>query len=254
MMRMSIAAGLLASIVAGRSPVLAWGEAGRPAPAGQPAPAAPTPEPVPAAAPPAAEPAPDPALYKEWYFKAGEETRGPYAIGPMRDLVKAGVVVAETLTYVERNGWRPAREHPELADAFPAAQAAAPAPPPPPASPSQADLDQKMLNFFLGTWHAEAAGQFQNGDAYRAVSDVAYLPNGIARGVVTYTVPQTGFASSMGLQGTYTVRAAGDLFILSTDLLATGAAASDKITGTFRIIDQNTIENTVSGGRATRVK
>ena len=201
--------------------------------------------------PPDAPPASD---LKEWFYADGANVAGPVALAEIRGL--AGTMVKdETQVFVERNGWRFAKDHPELADLFQAAPPAAVRPPPPPPVASKAELDQRARAYILGTWQTKTMTS-GNGFVFDHILDTTYLADGTLTGVIFTTSRSGGPAVSAAYQGSWTLQATdADHFILSTTAIATtGVPTTSQSTITLRIVDRNTVEDTTTGDRAVRTR
>lgn len=204
---------------------------------------------------------------KEWFYAVGEAVQGPVTLGELRAL-PTGTIAAETQVYVERNGWRPAKDHPELSDLYattpaPAPQPAtgpAPPPPPPPASaqPGQAELNAQMLSYLQGTWQSEGTTTV-NSVTYRVVSLVNYGPNNYLSGTITSYEMSGAHFLTLAMEGTYQVQAMNaDTMIVSGswhyNTPTGGRTANDTNTSTVKIVDANTLQDVRSGNLSKRVK
>jgi hypothetical protein len=203
------------------------------------------------------------AELKEWFHAEGTAVFGPVGLTELRQLAMA-TIKADTQVYVQRNGWREAKDHPELADLFPAAAApvapvapAVPAPPPPPVKtgPSQAELNAKALSYLQGTWTSEGPTQIQ-GIPYRLVVIVNYGANNILTGTMTTYEMSGALFLALPMEGTYQVQAIGeDKMSVSATWrynIATGPTGNDSVTNTVRIVDANTLQGVDSGNLMKR--
>jgi hypothetical protein len=193
---------------------------------------------------------------REWYYAANGAATGPFDLDEMTVHVAAGTVRTDTQTYVARNGWRPAREHPELSGFFAGAGAPPPSPPPPP-PPAAGDLDARAKAFLVGTWRQESQNQ-GGGTAYRNVVDVTYLTDGTLHGVVTVTDLGTNFASSGQMEGTFAIKAldTSTMTVTTQARLVPGPGGASTYTesSTFKVIDKNTLERVPGGSRLQRIR
>lgn len=207
------------------------------------------------------------AELKEWFYAEGTSVFGPVGLTELRQLAMA-TIKAETQVYVQRNGWRPAKDHPELADLFPAAAApavaapaqpvVAPPPPPPPPGSSPAEMDAKAVSYLQGTWQSEGPVQF-GGTPYRLVAMITYGPNGILTGTWTVYELNGSLFMTLLLEGTYHLKATdAEHFILSGSWRYRtpegGYTNPDSSTSNYRIIDANTVQAVESGNYMKRLR
>lgn len=200
----------------------------------------------------------DPAK-KEWFYAEGEGSSGPFSLAQMQAFISGALINAETQVFVERNGWRPAAEHPELSPAF---AAAAPVPTPTPAQRAQ-PRDQKTLDaaaerFLVGTWRSEGTGNFE-GETVHIVSTTSYLIDGTFTGVSTNRFSGDGSVATIQTNGGYEIAALDDVeFMVDVEYTRSYSWPKAPMKGKgkmhLRIIDENTVEAVGTGERSTRVR
>ncbi len=217
-----------------------------------PTPAQPQPgEPAP---PPPPPPPPPPATDEkaEWYVAEGGASRGPFTLTQLRQAAQAGQIVASTQIYRAAEGWRAAKDVPEL-QGYVAVATTPPAPPPPPPLDTQKQLDKTMQQFIVGTWRFE--GNIASG-GYTAyvVIEVTYRDDGSLAGYQSLQLPGYGNyqppPTVTELKGRYTITGIdAENFTLTTTLVG-----SQGNTSKLKIVDRNTVENQADGARSYRVR
>jgi len=225
-----------------------------------------------------AETAPAEAELKEWFYAVDTAVIGPIGLTELRRLAGAAVQAA-TQVYVERNGWREAKDHPELADLF--AVAAVPVqptqpvvapPPPPPPGPSQESLDAAAVSYFTGTWRAEFPSELESVDAsnnlvkikYRNVVDVTYQAGGKLVGIWSSYEMSGALSLALQMEGTYTLKATSQTnFILNARWRYPNSPfpppqdpekAYDSTTASLDMVDANTLKDAVNGNTLRRLR
>jgi hypothetical protein len=236
MVRILVAA--LIFLLAGASAIAAGlGDvAGPPAPAAEPAP------------PP---PPPPPSEKAEWYVAEGGATTGPFTLTQLRQMAQAGQIAAVTQVYHAPEGWRAAKDVPEISGYV--AAAAPPPPAPPPAIDTQKKLDLAMQQFLVGTWRFEG-NITQAGYTAYVIVEATYRADMSYAGFQSLQFPGYGGmqppAQITELKGRYTVTGIDEQnFTLTTTPVGSSGATSK-----FRIVDRNTVENQGDGARSYRVR
>lgn len=229
---------------------------------GQPdAPAAPVPPPPP---PPPESPKTE---AKEWFYAVGQEVRGPMTLDELMGVYRRGDLTADTRVYVARNGWRPAKDHPEVAALLatgPQVEAppVAPPPPPPPPEPqagsgdSQADLDRRAQAYLVGTWRTESRSVMNGTEMFNTI-DLYFAPGGEVSGTVTTRMPGSGPGYSTGVTGTYRLQAQGNtkfLLIMRYEMTAGMQPTGSTSSQIMQVVDRDTMMDQATGQKSVRLK
>jgi hypothetical protein len=233
--------GLAAFIIA--LPAWAWA-ADLPAPAADangnvpalPQPAAPAvtppplPQPQPAVVPP---PLPTPTAAQYFVAQNGQPV-GPLSIAQVGQLIKGGQLKPSDLVWKAGDpNWRAADTFAELKDALGTV---------PPPVPAEEQFKTFLVGTWTATWNVPATG------ATNTVT-VRYTADGKYNGVLA--TQWQGQTVNQPVAGTWTVAALDkDRFTL-TNNDATGAGAGG--TGTFKVLDQDTVQDEATGTVSHRV-
>lgn len=210
------------------------------------------PPPPPGAEPVPPPPPPPPAEKAEWFVAEGGATKGPFTLTQLRQAARAGQIVATTQVYRNPEGWRAAKDVPEL-QGYVAAAAPAPPPPPPPVD-TQKKLDTMMQQFIVGTWRFEG-NVTQAGYTTYVIAELTYRADMSVAGFLSVQFPGYGGIQPQPqiteLKGRYTVTGIDEQnFTLTTTYVGGGSGSTAKL----KIIDRSTIENQADGARSYRVR
>ncbi len=197
------------------------------------------------------------AAKKEWFYVEQGDNSGPFSLPQMQAFISTALVKAETQVFVERNGWRPAAQHPELAPSF-AAAAPAPAPTPRAEVRDQKTLDAAAERFIVGTWRWEGTSSFE-GETIHVVSTTSYLSDRTFTAVSTNRFSKDGSIATIQLSGAYAIAALDEKeFMIDFEYTRSYSWPKKPEKGTgkmhLRIIDQNTAETVSTGERSIRVR
>ena len=185
-------------------------------------------------APAAPPPPPDADATTWWVSEQGKTSAKSYSLPEMTELMRAGTLTPESYVFrVGGAGWTKANADAALQAAFRAQ---------PPAPPKNEAFERLMA----GTWRMDE--EPQNGFAVWYVS--SYRADGKVFWSQFTSLDQMTAPTQMNLTGTWKVEAGAqpNEFILNQTL------AGGNSSNTFRIIDQNTLENTASGKTVYRIQ